>query len=66
MLRLNAALDGELDAANLLQLEREMRADPALATQYRMLAAAREAIRRHARTRRARPPNGSPPGVRRR
>ena len=48
MLRVHAALDGELDAANLLQLEREMRADPALASEYRLLASTREAIRRHA------------------
>ena len=47
-LRLNAALDGELDAANWLELEREMRADPALAAQYQLLASTREAIRRHA------------------
>jgi anti-sigma factor RsiW len=47
-LRLNAAIDGELDAANWLELEREMRADPALAAQYRLLASTREAIRRHA------------------
>jgi anti-sigma factor RsiW len=47
-LRLNAALDGELDAANWLELEREMRADPALAAQYRLIASTREAIRRHA------------------
>ncbi len=48
ILRLNAALDGELDAANLLQLEREMLVDPALAAQYRLLASTREAIQRHA------------------
>jgi anti-sigma factor RsiW len=47
-LRLNAALDGELDAANWLKLEREMRADPKLAAQYRLLASTREAIGRHA------------------
>jgi anti-sigma factor RsiW len=46
-LRLNAALDGELDAANWLELEREMRADPALAAQYRLIASTREAVRRH-------------------
>ena len=48
MLRLNAALDGELDAANWLALEREMREDPELAAQYRLLASTHEAIRRHA------------------
>jgi anti-sigma factor RsiW len=47
ILRLNAALDGELDAANWLELERAMRADPALAAQYRMLGSTRDAIRRH-------------------
>ena len=47
-LRLNAAADGELDAANLLKLEDEMRADPALAAEYRLIGATREAIRRHA------------------
>jgi len=46
-LRLNAALDGELDAANWLKLEREMRDDPSLAAQYRLLASTRDAIRRH-------------------
>ncbi len=48
ILRLNAALDGELDAANWLELEREMRADPALAAQYQLIASRRDAIRRHA------------------
>ncbi len=48
MLRLNAAVDGELDAANWLKLESEMRADPALAAQYRLLASTREAVLRHA------------------
>jgi anti-sigma factor RsiW len=48
ILKLNAALDGELDAAHWLELEREMRDDPALAAQYRLIASTREAIRRHA------------------
>jgi anti-sigma factor RsiW len=48
ILRLNAALDGELDAAHWLELERDMRDDPALAAQYRVIAATREAIRRSA------------------
>ena len=48
LLRLNAALDGELDAMASLGFERELRADPALAAEYRRLAALREAIRRHA------------------
>jgi anti-sigma factor RsiW len=48
LLRLNAALDGELDAMAQLTFEREMRDDPALAAEYRRLAALRDAIRRHA------------------
>jgi anti-sigma factor RsiW len=48
LLRLNAALDGELDAMGLRAFEREMRDDPALAVEYRRLAALRDAIRRHA------------------
>ena len=48
MMRLNAALDDELDAANWLELEREMTTDPALAAQYRLLVATRDAVRRHA------------------
>ncbi len=55
MLRINAAVDGELDAANFLELEREMDADPALAAKYRLLSATRDAIRRHA-PREAAPP----------
>jgi anti-sigma factor RsiW len=47
ILKLNAALDGELDAAHWLELEREMRDDPALAAQYRLIASTREAIHRH-------------------
>jgi anti-sigma factor RsiW len=47
-LRLNAALDGELDAANALALEQELAADPALVAQYRTLQAVRDAVRRHA------------------
>ena len=39
LLRLNAALDGELDAMAQLAFEREMRDDPALAAEYRRLAA---------------------------
>ena len=37
LLRLNAALDGELDAMGSLEFEREMRDDPALAAEYRRL-----------------------------
>ena len=48
LLRLNAALDGELDAMAQLAFEREMRDDPALAAEYRRLAALSDAIRRHA------------------
>jgi anti-sigma factor RsiW len=47
-LRLHAALDGELDAMASLALEREMDEDPALAAEYRRLAALREAVRHHA------------------
>ena len=48
ILKLNAALDGELDAAHWLELERDMRDDPALAAQYRLIASTREATHRHA------------------
>ena len=47
-LRLNAALDGELDAMSALAFERELSDDPALAAEYRRLAALRDAVRRHA------------------
>jgi anti-sigma factor RsiW len=48
LLRLNAALDGELDAMASLEFEREMRNDPATAAEYRRLAALRDMVRRHA------------------
>ena len=48
MLRLNAALDGELDAMSAVELERALRADPALAAEYRRLEALRDATRRAA------------------
>ena len=48
LLRLNAALDGELDAMDSLKFEREMRDDAALAAEYRRLTTLGEAIRRHA------------------
>ena len=48
ILRLNAALDGELDAMDSLALERAMRDDPSLAAKYRRLAGLREAVQRHA------------------
>ena len=47
-LRLNAALDGELDAMGSLELERMLRDDPALAAEYSRLARLRDAVRRHA------------------
>ena len=47
-LRLNAALDGELDAMSALELERELAADPALAAERERLAALSAAVRRHA------------------
>ncbi len=46
VLRLNAALDGELDALAAVEFERELEADPALAADYRRLEAVREALRR--------------------
>jgi anti-sigma factor RsiW len=46
ILRLNAALDGELDAASSLELEREMQANPALAAEYRRLEALHASIAR--------------------
>jgi anti-sigma factor RsiW len=48
LLRLNAALDGELDAMSSLEFEREMRGDAVLAAEYRRLATLRDAVRRHA------------------
>ena len=48
LLRLNAALDGELDAMGSLEFERDMRDDPALAAEYRRLTTLRDAVRRHA------------------
>jgi anti-sigma factor RsiW len=46
ILRLNAALDGELDAASSLELEREMQANPVLAAEYRRLEALRASMAR--------------------
>jgi anti-sigma factor RsiW len=48
LLRLNAALDGELDAMGSLEFERELRDDPATAAEYQRLTALRDAVRRHA------------------
>ena len=53
VLRLHAALDGELDAMSALELEQAMRDDPAFAAEYRRLVTLREAIRRHAPRERA-------------
>jgi anti-sigma factor RsiW len=53
ILRLNAALDGELDALGALEFEQAMRDDTALAAEYRRLAALRDAVRRHAPRQRA-------------
>lgn len=47
-LRLNAAIDGELDAMSELAFEREIAADPALAAERATLEALCKAIRRHA------------------
>jgi anti-sigma factor RsiW len=47
-LRLNAALDGELDAMGSLEFERDLRDDPAIAAEYRRLTALRDAVLRHA------------------
>jgi anti-sigma factor RsiW len=48
LLRLNAALDGELDAMGSLEFERDMRGDAALAAEYRRLTQLRDTVRRHA------------------
>ncbi len=48
LLKLHAALDGELDAMGSHEFEREMRDDPTIAAEYRRLAAMRDAVRRHA------------------
>ena len=52
-LRLNAALDGELEPMGALALERDMQADPALAAEYQQLQSLRDAVRRHASRERA-------------
>jgi anti-sigma factor RsiW len=54
-LLLHAALDGELDAAGMIAIERRLAADPALAAEYARLAALRDAVR--TRLPRARAPN---------
>ena len=48
LLRLNAALDDELDAAHRLELERELARDPQLRAALRRFSAVSEAVRRHA------------------
>jgi anti-sigma factor RsiW len=48
LLRLNAALDGELDAMASLAFERQLRDDPATAAEHRRLTTLRDAVRRHA------------------
>ena len=47
-LLLHAALDGELDAAGMIEIERRLAADPALAAEYARLVALRDAIRARA------------------
>jgi anti-sigma factor RsiW len=44
-LLLHAALDGELDAVGMLEIEATLAADPALAAEYARLGALRDAIR---------------------
>ncbi len=44
-LLLHAALDGELDASGMLEMEAKVAADPALAAEYARLVALRDAIR---------------------
>ena len=52
-LLLHAALDGELDAAGVIEIERLLAADPELAAEYARLKALREAIRAKAPRERA-------------
>jgi len=47
LLRLNAALDDELDAAHRVELERELERDPQLRASLQRLSAVRDAVRRH-------------------
>jgi len=44
-LLLHAALDGELDAAGMIAIERRLAADPVLAAEYARLVALRDAVR---------------------
>jgi anti-sigma factor RsiW len=48
LLRLNAALDGELDAIGSLAFERELRDDPTIAAEYQRLTKLRDSILHHA------------------
>jgi anti-sigma factor RsiW len=48
ILMLNAALDSELDAAGMIDMERQLVADPTLAADYARLKALRQAVRTHA------------------
>jgi len=54
-LRINAALDGELDPMGARAFERDIEADPDLAAEYQRLQSLREAVRRHAPRERAPP-----------
>jgi anti-sigma factor RsiW len=47
-LMLHAALDGELDAAGVIEMDRLLASDPALATEYARLEALRQVIRAQA------------------
>jgi len=53
LLLLHAALDGELDAAGVIEMERMLAADPELAAQYARLEALRQTIRAKAPRERA-------------
>jgi anti-sigma factor RsiW len=48
LLRLNAALDGELDTMEQVEFDRALRDDPVLAAEFRRLATVRDAVRRAA------------------
>jgi anti-sigma factor RsiW len=48
MLLLNAALDGELDAGGMIEIEAKLAADPALKAEYGRLVALRDAIKMRA------------------
>ena len=63
LLRLHAALDGELDAMGSLEFEREMRDDAALAAEYRRLVrcATRSVVTRRVKRPRKRSPIVSRP-----